>query len=199
MSTADTTKTVQITGGAAEGISIGSGSGGHKRHSRRRRVGLTTITQEGGTAASAPAVPAAPVAVATPTPAPPPPKVQTGGAVVVGPPKPKPKIVLEPSNKDSSKKTATPAKLKIVMKHATTTPVVEGTRKRRRQVHVNLTKLGRQMTRHKKIQQDSVTTPIESIKKTLQEAHLAKPDTTAPEELLRKMYADYQTLKQGAV
>ncbi len=55
------------------------------------------------------------------------------------------------------------------------------------------------MKRHKKIQKEAKAVPLEQIKKKLIEVKLIKPDSKAPEQMLRQIYADYQTLKNKAL
>jgi hypothetical protein len=64
---------------------------------------------------------------------------------------------------------------------------------------VSLTGLGKRITRHKKIQKEARSHSIEEIKKILVAAKLIKPESKAPESILRQIYADYQTLKNKAL
>jgi hypothetical protein len=124
-----------------------------------------------------------PAAAAAPAPAaaaiPPPqqaniPPALRGGA--------KTKVVLEPPKKTAAKLVASKSK----------------TRKAKK-IRVSLTGLGKRITRHKKIQKEARSYSIEDIKKTLVAAKLIKPDSKAPESILRQIYADYQTLKNKAL
>jgi hypothetical protein len=61
---------------------------------------------------------------------------------------------------------------------------------------INLTK---RMTRHKTIQKEAKALDIEKVREFLVEAELIKPESKAPESMLRQIYADYQTLKNKAL
>ena len=173
----DTTKKIQITGGAVTEPTVGK-----KRRSSRKQQGGA----EGNNvpppplivaSAPAPAPVVAPMPAAAATPAPHqnniPPQLR-GGA--------KTKVVLEPPKKTAAKLVA--SKLK--------------TRKAKK-IRVSLTGLGKRITRHKKIQKEARSHSIEEIKKTLVAAKLIKPESKAPESILRQIYADYQTLKNKAL
>ena len=94
----------------------------------------------------------------------------------------KAKVILEPPKKTAAKLVASKSK----------------TRKSRK-IRVSLSGLGKRITRHKKIQKDARVSSIEEIKKTLVAAKLIKPESKAPETMLRQIYADYQTLKNKAL
>jgi len=173
----DTTKKIQITGGAVTEPTVGK----KRRTSRKQQGGA-----EGNNvpppplivaSAPAPAPVVAPMPAAAATPAPHqnniPPQLR-GGA--------KTKVVLEPPKKTAAKLVA--SKLK--------------TRKAKK-IRVSLTGLGKRITRHKKIQKEARSHSIEEIKKTLVAAKLIKPESKAPESILRQIYADYQTLKNKAL
>jgi len=96
----------------------------------------------------------------------------------------KQKVVLEPPKK-------------VVAKLAA--PVTKGKTRKMRKIRVSLTGLGKRMTRHKKIQKDATVIPLDDVKKTLVQAKLIKPDSKAPETMLRQIYADYLTLKNKAL
>jgi hypothetical protein len=104
----------------------------------------------------------------------------------------KPKLVLEPKKKEQPKQLPK-VKLDAPKKHA-----AAATRKARK-IRVSLTNLNKRMTRHKKIQKDAKSVPIDQIKKSLIEAKLIKVETKAPESILRQIYADYQSLKNKAL
>jgi hypothetical protein len=171
----DTTKNIQITGGAVTDPTVGK-----KRRTSRKQQGGTEGKAEGNNippppplVASAPAP--TPTAAAVPTPhqnnIPP---TLRGGA--------KTKVVLEPPKKMAAKLVASKSK----------------TRKAKK-IRVSLTGLGKRITRHKKIQKEARSHSIEEIKKTLVAAKLIKPESKAPESILRQIYADYQTLKNKAL
>jgi hypothetical protein len=181
------TKQIKITGGAVTQEGLGPNVGKKRRTSRKQQGGA-----EGNNVppvANAPpllVVPApVPVPAAPPTPAPaataiPPPQQANippalrGGA--------KTKVVLEPPKKTAAKLVASKSK----------------TRKAKK-IRVSLTGLGKRITRHKKIQKEARSYSIEDIKKTLVAAKLIKPESKAPESILRQIYADYQTLKNKAL
>jgi hypothetical protein len=165
----DTNKQIRITGGAVTEPTVG----------KKRR---TSRKQSGG--ADIPAVLTAPTPMPTPTPAPAPaaptPLVRTNiPATMLGG---KAKVILEPPKKTAAKLVASKSK----------------TRKSRK-IRVSLSGLGKRITRHKKIQKDARVSSIEEIKKTLVAAKLIKPESKAPETMLRQIYADYQTLKNKAL
>ena len=139
----------------------------------------TSRKQSGG--ADIPAVLApmpAPVSAPAPT-APTPPLRNNIPATMLGG---KAKVILEPPKKTAAKLVASKSK----------------TRKSRK-IRVSLSGLGKRITRHKKIQKDARVSSIEEIKKTLVAAKLIKPESKAPETMLRQIYADYQTLKNKAL
>jgi len=169
----DTNKQIRITGGAVTEPTVG----------KKRR---TSRKQSGG--ADIPAVLTAPAPAPAPTPAPAPapapiaptpllrnniPATMLGG---------KAKVILEPPKKTAAKLVASKSK----------------TRKSRK-IRVSLSGLGKRITRHKKIQKDARVSSIEEIKKTLVAEKLIKPESKAPETMLRQIYADYQTLKNKAL
>ncbi len=177
-----TTKNISITGGAVTQQGGGPSVGKKRRTSRKQQGGA-----EGNNVPPPPpllVVPApapAPAAVPPPAPAaiPPPqqnniPPALRGGA--------KTKVVLEPPKKTAAKLVASKSK----------------TRKAKK-IRVSLTGLGKRITRHKKIQKEARSHSIEEIKKILVTAKLIKPESKAPESILRQIYADYQTLKNKAL
>jgi len=178
------TKKILITGSAVTEQGLGPSVGKKRRTSRKQQGGA-----EGNNVppvANAPPllVVPAPVPAAAPAPAPaaaiPPPQQANippalrGGA--------KTKVVLEPPKKTAAKLVASKSK----------------TRKAKK-IRVSLTGLGKRITRHKKIQKEARSYSIEDIKKTLVAAKLIKPESKAPESILRQIYADYQTLKNKAL
>ena len=167
----DTNKQIRITGGAVTEPTVGK-----KRRTSRKQSGGADIP-----AVLAPPVPT-PVPVPATAPAPVPvsmplrpniPATMLGG---------KAKVILEPPKKTAAKLVASKSK----------------TRKSRK-IRVSLSGLGKRITRHKKIQKDARVSSIEEIKKTLVAAKLIKPESKAPETMLRQIYADYQTLKNKAL
>jgi len=167
----DTTKSIRITGGAVTEPTVGK-----KRRTSRKQSGGADIP-----AVLAPPAPApAPAPAAAPTPSTPTPLPRTNipPAMLGG----KAKVILEPPKKTAAKLVASKSK----------------TRKSRK-IRVSLSGLGKRITRHKKIQKDARVSSIEEIKKTLVAAKLIKPESKAPETMLRQIYADYQTLKNKAL
>jgi len=181
------TKQIQITGSAVTEQGLGPSVGKKRRTSRKQQGGA-----EGNNVppvanappllvVPAPVPVAAPTPAAAPAPAPMPPPQQAnippalrGGA--------KTKVVLEPPKKTAAKLVASKSK----------------TRKAKK-IRVSLTGLGKRITRHKKIQKEARSHSIEEIKKILVAAKLIKPESKAPESILRQIYADYQTLKNKAL
>lgn len=208
-------KEIQITGGAAEDFSSVMRSGKKRRTSRKQRKGggtenqtvgkanmITTISkQQGGTspgtlvalqASSVPKMPGAPEPKgyeATPTEKPAP---AYSNLPLKGGEKPevKPKVVLQPPNKKSQLPKVHLAAPKA-KSHTQT--------KKARKIRVSLSGLGKRMTRHKTIQKEAKALPLDKVKKILEEAKLLKPDSKAPESMIRQIYADYQTLKNKAL
>jgi hypothetical protein len=178
------TKKILITGSAVTEQGLGPNVGKKRRTSRKQQGGA-----EGNNVppvANAPPLLVVPPAAPAPAPAPavaaaiPPPQQANippalrGGA--------KTKVVLEPPKKTAAKLVASKSK----------------TRKAKK-IRVSLTGLGKRITRHKKIQKEARSYSIEDIKKTLVAAKLIKPESKAPESILRQIYADYQTLKNKAL
>ena len=167
----DTNKQIRITGGAVTEPTVGK-----KRRTSRKQSGGADIPA----VLASPAPVPAPTAAPAPTPSTPTPLVRTNipPAMLGG----KAKVILEPPKKTAAKLVASKSK----------------TRKSRK-IRVSLSGLGKRITRHKKIQKDARVSSIEEIKKTLVAAKLIKPESKAPETMLRQIYADYQTLKNKAL
>lgn len=167
----DTTKSIRITGEAVTEPTVGK-----KRRTSRKQSGGADIPAVLAPPATAPApTPAAAPTPSTPTPLP---RTNIPPAMLGG----KAKVILEPPKKTAAKLVASKSK----------------TRKSRK-IRVSLSGLGKRITRHKKIQKDARVSSIEEIKKTLVAAKLIKPESKAPETMLRQIYADYQTLKNKAL
>jgi hypothetical protein len=200
------TKNIQITGGAKDDFEAIK-SGKRKRSSRKQRKeeGPTVISKHtGGTspgtlvalqASSVPTTPGTPPPAPVPTTglktnpeSPAPVSALTQPAIPIqGGSKPKAKLILEPAQKK-----------KEGMKLAAPKTKPTQTRKARK-IRVSISGLGKRMTRHKKIQKEAKVVPLEQIKKKLIEVKLIKPDSKAPEQILRQIYADFQTLKNKAL
>lgn len=179
-------KQISITGGAVTEQGLGPTVGKKRRTSRKQHGGAEGNNVPPPVANIPPVVTPAPVVV-PPAPAPPAPTATIpspqqanippalrGGA--------KTKVVLEPPKKTAAKLVASKSK----------------TRKAKK-IRVSLTGLGKRITRHKKIQKEARSHSIEEIKKILVAAKLIKPESKAPESILRQIYADYQTLKNKAL
>jgi len=181
------TKKILITGTAVTEQGLGP-SGGKKRRTSRKQQG-------GAEGNNVPPVANAPPLLVVPTPVPVPASAPAPAPAAAAIPPPqqanippalrggaKTKVVLEPPKKTAAKLVASKSK----------------TRKAKK-IRVSLTGLGKRITRHKKIQKEARSYSIEDIKKTLVAAKLIKPDSKAPESILRQIYADYQTLKNKAL
>ena len=167
----DTNKQIRITGGAVTEPTVGK-----KRRTSRKQSGGADIPA----VLTAPTPAPAPAPTPAPAPAAPTPLLRNNipAAMLGG----KAKVILEPPKKTAAKLVASKSK----------------TRKSRK-IRVSLSGLGKRITRHKKIQKDARVSSIEEIKKTLVAAKLIKPESKAPETMLRQIYADYQTLKNKAL
>ena len=181
------TKKILITGSAVTEKGLGPTVGKKRRTSRKQQGGAEGNNVPPEPVANVPPVVAPAPVVVPPAPAPPAPTATIpspqqnnippalrGGA--------KTKVVLEPPKKTALKLVASKSK----------------TRKAKK-IRVSLTGLGKRITRHKKIQKEARSYSIEDIKKTLVAAKLIKPESKAPESILRQIYADYQTLKNKAL
>ena len=178
------TKKILITGAAVTEQGLGPSVGKKRRTSRKQQGGA-----EGN---NVPPVANAPPLLVMPTPTPVPAAAPAPAAAIPPPQQAnippalrggaKTKVVLEPPKKTAAKLVASKSK----------------TRKAKK-IRVSLTGLGKRITRHKKIQKEARSYSIEDIKKTLVAAKLIKPDSKAPESILRQIYADYQTLKNKAL
>lgn len=179
-------KQISITGGAVTEQGLGPTVGKKRRTSRKQHGGAegnnvpppvanvpAVVTPAPVVAPPALAPPAPTATIPSPQQANIPPALR-GGA--------KTKVVLEPPKKTAAKLVASKSK----------------TRKAKK-IRVSLTGLGKRITRHKKIQKEARSHSIEEIKKILVAAKLIKPESKAPESILRQIYADYQTLKNKAL
>ena len=203
-------KQIQITGGAADDFTSVMKAGRKKRTSRKNRKdsseadvagAVAVVTKhQGGTspgtlvslqASHVPTDPSVPPAVgivegsAKLSPAPAYQDQPLKGGV-------KPKVVLEaPTKKGQQLPKVHLAAPKAKSTHTHT--------KKARKNRVSLSGLGKRITRHKTIQKEAKAMPLEKLKKVLIEAKLIKPESKAPESILRQIYADYQTLKNKAL
>ena len=107
----------------------------------------------------------------------------------------KPKVILKASRKPVHKVVLSVSK-KVV-------PVIETqkskTRKTSKKIMFSLKNLRKKLTTAKTIKQNSEEKSLADIKKILVETKLIKPDSKAPETMLRHMYSDYMMLKHRAL
>jgi hypothetical protein len=115
--------------------------------------------------------------------------VQAGGTKPI-------KVILE-KKKKQTKVVLAPTKVRKLNPAA---PVSQAkTRKVAKKIRMSLNGFGKRVTRANTIRVDAKKQKIEDVKKTLVEAKLIKPESKAPEGVLRTMYADYMTLKNRAL
>lgn len=120
-------------------------------------------------------------------------KDQTGGKE-----KKSVKVILAAGKKKPTRVILSPAKVKKLPGPSTTSEKAK-TRKVAKKIRMSLHGLGKRVTRANNIRKDAFKQPIADVKKTLVTAKLIKPDSKAPEDILRKMYADYMMLKNRAL
>ena len=208
-------KQLTVTGTAAESF---LNKGGSRR--KRRSSANKTQKQEGGTspgtivqiqankAPDAPPLAANAVSQAKPsnasalaktttesTPAPVPAVPSPVKDQVAGGTKKPVKVILG-AKKKTGKVILSPTKVKKLP--AVAAPSLK-TRKVAKKIRMSLQGLGKRVTRANTIRKDATKQPIEQVKKTLIAAKLIKPDSKAPEDILRKMFADYMMLKNKAL
>jgi hypothetical protein len=102
------------------------------------------------------------------------------------------KVILE--KKKNTRVVLTPTKVKK-MNHTVPTK----TRKVAKKIRMSLNGFGKRVTRANTIRSEAKKNTIGDLKKTLVEAKLIKPDSKAPEGVLRQMYSDYMMLKNRAL
>jgi plasmid stability protein len=68
-----------------------------------------------------------------------------------------------------------------------------------KKVRVTISNLGKKINKAKEIRKAASDTSIEGIKKELQKAALIKPESKAPDAMLRQLYADFMMLKGRAL
>jgi hypothetical protein len=118
---------------------------------------------------------------------------QTGGKKPV-------KVILAQGKKKSTRVILTPAKVKkLPGSPAAAATEKAKTRKVAKKIRMSLNGFGKRVTRANTIRKEATKQPIVEVKKTLVTAKLIKPDSKAPEDILRKMYADYMMLKNRAL
>ena len=192
-------KQIKLVGGA--GVEMGGGEKKGKTKKAAKKYDLGHVTKEGGggtspgtitqlvtsRAANAPGT-QAPVGVNSAL-------TQVGTPVLAG-----------------GKAAATPVKVvlgalkkqnKVVLAAAAKKPVTPAaaTRKNKvaRKVRVSMVSLSRKIGKAKDIRTKASGDKIEEVKKALEKAGLIKPESKAPETMLRQMYADFMMLKKRAL
>lgn len=108
------------------------------------------------------------------------------------------KVILAGGKKKGTKVILSPTKVKKLPGSTTATDKAK-TRKVAKKIRMSLHGLGKRVTRANHIRKEATKQPIADVKKTLVSAKLIKPDSKAPEDILRKMYADYMMLKNRAL
>jgi plasmid stability protein len=68
-----------------------------------------------------------------------------------------------------------------------------------KKVRVTISNLGKKIHKAKEIRKAATDTSIEDVKKELQKAALIKPESKAPDAMLRQLYADFMMLKGRAL
>jgi len=188
------TKTMVITGGAAESyMNKGSKTRRHRR-STAQSGGTSPGTIDQLQSSKAPVTVNAPpvkasepmnLKTSTPVSAP----ASVGGSQVHKPVN----VILSPKSKVKSNVVLAPVKGKVVSSS------LPKTRKSAKKIRMSLQGFGKRVTRANKIRFDAKKQGIDDIKKILKEAKLVKETTNAPESLLRKIYSDYMMLKSRAL
>jgi hypothetical protein len=207
----DTTKSIVISGAAAESYL----TGGKTRRKRTQQRGGQQVPSEVQETISetdkmikldqGPKVNSSKVAIIkkeevslpppAPTPAPTP--IESQSVLLGGAKKKIPvKVVLEKTKKAKEKVVLAAAKPKILKDPGF---AKKKTLKSARRIRVSLDGLSRRIHRAKTIKKETEKTPLEEIKRRLQQAGLIKKDSKAPEAILRQMYIDFEQLKQRAL
>ena len=99
------------------------------------------------------------------------------------------KVVLEAAKKKKGKLILAAARLPVKTRKILKT----------KKVRVTISNLGKKIKRAKDIRKAATESSLEHIKKELTKAGLIKADSKAPEDILRQMYADFETLKGRAL
>ena len=100
-----------------------------------------------------------------------------------------PKVVLSKTQKKS----------KVLFTAPKPVAAPEKRKKTLKKVRVNLQGLTRKLKRANKIRRSATDKSIGDIKKELVKMELVKPGTTAPEDVLRQIYSDVETMKKRAL
>jgi len=90
---------------------------------------------------------------------------------------------------------------KLILAAARPAAAVAKTRKvtKTKRVRVTISNLGKKIKKAKDIRKAATESTLEHIKKELHKAGLIKEGSTAPDTILRQMYADFETLKGRAL
>lgn len=107
----------------------------------------------------------------------------------------KPKVVLKASKKPTHKVVLSVSKVVAPVVHSQKAK----TRKSSKKIMFSLKNLRKKITTAKTIKKQSEEKSLTDIKKLLIEAKLIKPDSKAPEPMLRHMYSDFMMLKHRAL
>ena len=107
----------------------------------------------------------------------------------------KPKVVLKAAKKPTHKVVLSVSKVVAPVVHSQKAK----TRKSSKKIMFSLKNLRKKITTAKTIKKHSEEKSLEEIKKLLVEAKLIKPDSKAPEPMLRHMYSDFMMLKHKAL
>lgn len=106
------------------------------------------------------------------------------------------KVILASGKKKDARVILSPTKVKKI--HGAPSEKAK-TRKVAKKIRMSLNGFGKRVTRANTIRKEASKESIDSVKKTLITAKLIKADSKAPEDILRKMYADYMMLKNRAL
>ena len=107
----------------------------------------------------------------------------------------KPKVVLKASKKPTHKVVLSVSKVVAPVVHTQKAK----TRKVSKKITFSLKNLRKKLTTAKTIKKHSEEKSLDEIKKLLVETKLIKPDSKAPETMLRHMYSDFMMLKHRAL
>jgi hypothetical protein len=106
----------------------------------------------------------------------------TSGKIVLSPPK-NPRIKLKPKNTPIPIKPSTPT----------------STTRKARRFRLTVSNLNHRFTRAKKVTEQAVKQPIQSIRDYLLQKGVIQAKSKAPEKMLRSMYSDFMILKDPAL
>jgi len=189
----DTTKTVVITGGAAESMNPSSYEGGATRKSKLSKKTVTTtkigagmspgtLDQLASTRAPGPLPPALTPRINIPV-------LGAAQPIPIGGSK-QPRVILAKSSKVKKVFLAPNTKSQVP-----TIPL----KKKKTMKRIVISVGGKQIKKAKTIRKKSSGKNLESIKASLARAGLISPDTKAPEDVLRNIHGDLTVLKKRAL